>query len=76
MKKQHDLIVKRTPAGELLFKIPVDFLETYDIEFNNESIILNEMEDAYLLIDAYTNGVWIPKKVISEEVLEAPRLEN
>lgn len=76
MKKQHDIIVKRTPAGELHFKIPVDFLETYDIEFNNESIILNEIKDAYLLVDAYTNGVWIPKKVISEEVLEAPRLKN
>lgn len=76
MKKQHDIIVKRTNLSELHFKIPVDFLETYGIEFNRETIILNEIKDSYLLVDAYTNGVWIPKKVIIEEVLETPQLEN
>ncbi|MFP4655572.1 MAG: hypothetical protein ACLFMM_07885 [Methanohalobium sp.] len=76
MKKQHDIIVKRTSAGELHFKIQVDFLEKYDIEFTGESVILNEIGDAYLMVDAYTNGVWIPKKVINEEVVKKPPLEN
>ncbi|MFP4655347.1 MAG: hypothetical protein ACLFMM_06710 [Methanohalobium sp.] len=38
------------------------------IDLGNESTILNEVDDAYLLLDFYTNEVWISKEIIVDEL--------
>lgn len=61
------VVIERTPQYEFLFKIPKNYLENKEIELNNVSIILNEIDKEYLMLDAYQQGVWISKKVIELE---------
>ncbi|MFP4654961.1 MAG: hypothetical protein ACLFMM_04705 [Methanohalobium sp.] len=61
------VVIERTPEYEFQFKIPSDYLENRGIELKEVSIVLNEIEDEYLMLDAYYQGVWIPKEIIEPE---------
>jgi hypothetical protein len=61
------ILIKNEPTQKVYLKIPVWYLENNELEFKSESIILNELIDEYLLIDAYNKGVWIPKNIVQLE---------
>ena len=61
------VVIERTPEYEFRFKIPYDYLENNGIELKEVSIVLNEIEDEYLMLDAYYQGVWIPKEIVEPE---------
>lgn len=62
------VVVENTSARERHLKIPRKYLDYKGIELGPESIILNEVKDAYLLLDTNTNGVWIPKEIVIDEL--------
>lgn len=71
------VLIEKTAEYELRFKIKMDFLEENNIEFKNVSKILNEIDDEYLMLDAYLQGVWIPKSMIEpEKVIFGENLET
>lgn len=70
IQKHAKILVKNKHEQKLYLKIPVRYLEENELEFNPESIILNELDNEYLLIDAYNKGVWIPKEITRLEITE------
>ena len=65
------ITVKKLPAQKLyFFKIPKWYLDKRNIEFKPISLILEEMNDGYLMQDAFDNKVWIPKKMIRSELIK------
>ena len=61
------VLIEKTPEYELHFRINKDYLEQKNIEFNHISKVLNEINDEYLMLDSYRQGVWIPKWVVESE---------
>ncbi|MFP4655573.1 MAG: hypothetical protein ACLFMM_07890 [Methanohalobium sp.] len=57
------ILVKHEHKQKHYLTIPAWYLEENELEFNSETIILNELENEYLLIDASNNGVWVPKEM-------------
>ena len=62
------VIVENTTTRERHLKIPRKYLDYKGIELGPESTILNEVRDAYLLLDSNINGVWIPKEIVIDEL--------
>ena len=51
----------------IAFKIPKNYFMEKKIWLDKKVHLLNETSDYYLMIDKYSNNVWIPKEVIVEE---------
>ena len=64
------ILVKNKHEQKFYLKIPYWYLEENELEFKPESIILNELGNEYLVIDAYNMGVWIPKEITQLENTE------
>lgn len=76
-KDYKEVLIEKTSKYELRFKISQKYLEQNNIEFKRVSTILNEIDDEYLMLDAYLKGVWIPKKIIEpEKVINKNDLEE
>jgi hypothetical protein len=65
------ITAKKLSAQKLyFFKIPKWYLDKRNIVFRPISLILDEINDSYLMKDAFDNKVWIPKKMIQSELIE------
>lgn len=48
-------------------KIPKKFFLEKRVWLDKKVHLLNETSDFYLMMDKYSNNVWIPKDIIAEE---------
>ena len=62
--KYKKILIEKSLEYEIYFYIPHEHLEKNAIKFGNRSYILNELKDEYLMLDAYSQGVWIPKDIV------------
>jgi hypothetical protein len=75
-KHNYKILIENTPEYDVYVKIPHRYIEKNNLEFKNATTILNEIGGDYLMLDAYYQGVWVPKNIIQFEKVKTYSLTN
>ncbi|ADI73097.1 hypothetical protein Metev_0166 [Methanohalobium evestigatum Z-7303] len=61
--------VEKTSEYEIYFYILHEYLKENNIVLSNKSVVLNEVDGDYLILDYVLKSVWIPKSQIKHEYI-------